>query len=78
MNVDYFIRELFDSSLSMTQEVMKFLGYKEEDIQKKALAFKQHDETTLVQSFDFFEEEKDLINFSRQAKGELERILQSS
>jgi hypothetical protein len=27
---------------------------------------------------EFFEEETDLINFSRQAKGELERILQSS
>lgn len=78
MGVDYFIRELFDSSLAMTQEVMKFLGYKEEDIQKKAHAFKQHDEATLIQSFDFFEEESDLINFSRQAKGELERILQSS
>ena len=76
--VDYFIRELFDSSLTMTQQVMKFLGYKQEDIQKKALAFKKHDETTLIQSFDFFEHETDLINFSRQAKGELERILQSS
>ena len=26
---------------------------------------------------DFFEKESDLINFSRQAKGELERLLQS-
>ncbi|MGL5742337.1 MAG: monovalent cation:proton antiporter-2 (CPA2) family protein [Legionella sp.] len=75
--VDYFIRELFDSSLTMTKEIMKFLGYKHEDIKKKADAFKLHDETTLFQSFDFFEKEKDLINFSRQAKGELERILQS-
>lgn len=78
VGVDYFIRELFDSSLSMTKEVMKFLGYKHEDIQKKAIAFQKHDEETLIQSFDFFEKESDLINFSRQAKGELERILQSS
>ncbi|PWY54974.1 potassium transporter [Legionella qingyii] len=76
--VDYFIRELFDSSLSMTKEVMRFLGYAHEDIQRKATAFKKHDETTLIQSFDFFEKESDLINFSRQAKGELERILQSN
>jgi monovalent cation:proton antiporter-2 (CPA2) family protein len=75
--VDYFIRELFDSSLAMTEEVMRFLGYKTEDIQKKASAFKKHDETTLIQSFDFFDQESDLINFSRQAKGELERILKS-
>lgn len=78
VGVDYFIRELFDSSLSMTKEIMKFLGYKHEDIQKKAIAFQRHDEETLIQSFDFFEKESDLINFSRQAKGELERILQSS
>ncbi|STY29595.1 potassium:proton antiporter [Legionella wadsworthii] len=78
LGVDYFIRELFDSSLSMTKEIMKFLGYKDEDILKKSEAFRKHDETTLVQSFDFFEKESDLINFSRQAKGELERLLQSS
>lgn len=76
--VDYFIRELFDSSLTMTKEVMKFLGYKPEDIQKKANAFKKHDESTLIQSFDFFDKESDLINFARQARGELERILKSS
>jgi glutathione-regulated potassium-efflux system ancillary protein KefC len=76
--VDYFIRELFDSSLAMTKEVMKFLDYKTEEIQNKTTAFKEHDEATLIQSFDFFEQESDLINFSRQAKGELERILKSS
>ena len=76
--VDYFIREVFDSSLTMTKKVMKFLGYKHEDIEKKALAFKKHDEATLLQSFEFFEKESDLINFARQAKGELERILHSN
>ena len=76
--VDYFRRELFDSSLTMTKEVLSFLGYKQEDIEKKAMAFQQHDESTLYKSFEFFEEEADMINFSRQAKGELERILQNS
>lgn len=76
--VDYFKRELFDSSLTMTKEVLKFLNYKPEDIEKKALAFQKHDEASLYQSFEFFEKETDLINFARQAKGELERILQSS
>lgn len=78
LGVDYFIREVFDSSLTMTKKVMKFLGYKHEDIEKKALAFKKHDEATLLQSFEFFEKESDLINFARQAKGELERILHSN
>ncbi|MFA6303571.1 MAG: monovalent cation:proton antiporter-2 (CPA2) family protein [Legionella sp.] len=76
--VDYFKRELFDSSLSMTKEIMSFLGYEHAEIERKANAFQKHDEATLIQSFEFFEEESDLINFSRQANGELERILQNS
>ena len=76
--VDYFKRELFGSSLDMTKEVLRFLGYKDQDIESKSIAFQNHDEVTLHKSFEFFEEEKDLINFARQAKGELERILQNS
>lgn len=76
--VDYFRRELFDSSLLMTKEILKFLKYKHEDIDKKVLAFQKHDEKSLYQSFEFFEEENDLINFARQAKGELERLLQNN
>jgi monovalent cation:proton antiporter-2 (CPA2) family protein len=76
--VDYFKRELFDSSLTMTKEILSFLGYPQEDIEKKSQAFQQHDEAALLHSFEFFEEEKHLINFARQAKGELERILQGS
>lgn len=78
LGVDYFRRELFDSSLLMTKEVMKFMGYSEEDAHRKAEAFQKHDEANLIKSFEFFEEEKDLINFAKQAVGELERILQSS
>ncbi|CEG56200.1 monovalent cation:proton antiporter-2 (CPA2) family protein [Legionella fallonii] len=78
LGVDYFRRELFDSSLVMTKEILKFLGYKAEDAEKKVTAFKKFDEASLRKSFEFFEEEKDLINFARQAKGELERILQNN
>lgn len=76
--VHYFKRELFDSSLTMTKEILKFLGYKDEDIDQKATAFQKHDEANLYKSFEFFEEENDLINFARQAKGELEQLLQNS
>ncbi|KGP63536.1 potassium transporter [Legionella norrlandica] len=76
--VDYFKRELFDSSLTMTKEILQFLGYKPEEIKKKAKAFQKHDEEALIKSFEFFEEESSLINFARQAKGELERILQNN
>lgn len=75
--VDYFRRETFDSSLSMAQEVMKFLGHNTEEIRKNAAVFLRHDEETLMRSFDFFEHEPELISFARQASGELERILQN-
>ncbi|MGC1181876.1 monovalent cation:proton antiporter-2 (CPA2) family protein [Legionella sp.] len=77
LGVDYFIREVFDSSITMTKTIMRFLNYTNEDIEKKAHAFRKHDEATLRQSFEFFEKESDLINFARQTKGELERILRS-
>ncbi|KTC76848.1 monovalent cation:proton antiporter-2 (CPA2) family protein [Legionella brunensis] len=74
--VNYFKRETFDSSLTMAQEIMKFLGYSEKSLKKKAQAFTQHDDITLQKSFDFFEKEHELISFSQQARGELESILQ--
>lgn len=75
--VNYFKRELFDSSLTMTKEILGFLGYESAEIERKAQAFQTHDEETLLKSFEFFDEETDLINFARQANGELERILQT-
>jgi glutathione-regulated potassium-efflux system ancillary protein KefC len=74
--VDYFRRETFDSSLTMAQEVMKLLGGNTTDIARKAMKFMQHDEKTLRKSFEFFDREPDLISFTRQASGELERIFQ--
>jgi glutathione-regulated potassium-efflux system ancillary protein KefC len=71
---DYFRRETFDSSLTMAQEAMKLLGSSPTDIARKAMKFMQHDEKTLYKSFEFFESEPQMISFSRQASGELERI----
>jgi monovalent cation:proton antiporter-2 (CPA2) family protein len=76
--VDYFKRELFSSSLDVTKEILKFLGYKNKEIVAKAAAFEKYDEATLHKSFEFFEEEENLINLARQSKSELERVLQNS
>lgn len=73
----YFIRETFDSSLRMAQEVMVELGYTRADMADKAQKFKKHDEATLKKSFEFFDQEPELISFARQASQELERILQN-
>ena len=75
--VDYFKRETFDSALALGQEAMKLLGRPETEIRQNADTFAHHDEATLEKSFAFFEEEREMISFSRQASGEMERILQS-
>jgi glutathione-regulated potassium-efflux system ancillary protein KefC len=75
--VNYFKREVFDSSLDMAQQIMVSLGKNESDIRFKAMKFKQHDEAALMKSFDFFDNEPELVNFSRTQRSELERILQN-
>ncbi|MGZ8918737.1 MAG: monovalent cation:proton antiporter-2 (CPA2) family protein [Methylobacter sp.] len=72
---DYFRRETFDSSLTMAQEVMKLLGARQSDTYYQAIRFMKHDEQTLLTSFKFFEQEPEMINFTRQASQEMERIL---
>lgn len=73
--VDYFKREIFDSSLLMARDIMVALGHSPESMRRKARLFSQHDEVSLRKSFEFFEKEPELISFSRQVAGELERIL---
>ena len=77
LGVDYFKRELFDSSLDVARQVMLSLGHDPEEVQYKAKQFKHHDETTLRESFAFFEDEPLLVNFSKTRREELERILRS-
>lgn len=75
--VDYYKRETFDSSLQMAKDIMIALGHTPETMRRKANLFSRHDEASLLASFEFFDKEPELISFSRQASGELERILQS-
>jgi voltage-gated potassium channel Kch len=76
LGVAYFRRETFDSSLEMAKEVMVFMGARESDVVYRAEQFRRHDEATLKDSFQFFEDEQALITFSKTRRAELERILQ--
>lgn len=76
IGVQYFKRDTFDSSLAMARKIMQFLGRSPEEARRKAQAFRRHDEKALRHSFAFFEREPELIDFARQASGELERLLQ--
>jgi glutathione-regulated potassium-efflux system ancillary protein KefC len=77
LGVDYFKRELFDSSLTMAQDVMVHLGRDRDEIAHKAKLFQHHDEATLRESFAFFENEPMLVDFAKTRREELERILRS-
>lgn len=75
--VNYFRRETFDSALAMARDIMISLGSTKESVMRKARLFRTLDEASLEASFSFFEKENELINFTRQIDGELERILQA-
>jgi monovalent cation:proton antiporter-2 (CPA2) family protein len=75
--VNYYKREVFDSSLEMAQQIMVSLDKDEFDMHSKAIKFKEHDEAALKASFAFFDNEPELVNFMRTQRAELERILQS-
>lgn len=75
--VNYYKREVFDSSLEMAQQILVSLGKNDSDSHSKAIKFKQHDEATLKASFDFFDDEPELVSFMRTQRAELEHILQN-
>jgi monovalent cation:proton antiporter-2 (CPA2) family protein len=77
LGVPYFKRELFDSSLDMAIEIMVWLGTPEAEATFRADQFRRHDEKTLKDSFQFFENEPALVNFAKTRREELEVILQS-
>ncbi len=73
--VDYYHRELLDSSLALAREAMVALGFSKAEMDRKAKTFLAHDIATLRKSFEFFESEPDLINFAKLSRAELENIL---
>ncbi len=77
IGVNFYKREMFDSSLNMAKEVMLWLGVEKSDLTNKAETFLRHDEQTLKDSFDFFNDERALISFAKTRRSELEQILKS-
>ncbi len=73
--VDYYKRETLDSSLALAQEAMVALGRDRADVEAKAATFLAHDIATLRKSFEFFENEPEMINFAKLSRQELEGIL---
>lgn len=68
-------REILDSSLWLGRKVLEGLGMGRFEARNKAMLFQHHDEDVLQHSYEFFDNEKELLSFSRQTNKELEQIL---
>lgn len=81
--VDYAIRELFDSSLSLGKAVLKELGLHPFKVERMARSFRQHDEEGLIQLYELWNEEPDLsrnkafIARAKEHRGSLRQTLES-
>lgn len=77
LGVDYFKRETFDSSLGMGGAIMVALGASEAAVRRNAERFAALDEANLLKSFEFFDNEPEMVNFAKTSREELDRILQT-
>lgn len=72
---DIIRRELFDSALWLGRRTLEELGMRKYDARNSALIFSEHDQYVLDHSFEFFDNEKELLSFAHQTNQELEQIL---
>lgn len=68
-------RELLDSSLWLGQRILEQLGMRKYDARINVMKFKKHDQEVLEHSFEFFDNEKEMLSFNRQSSEELRQIL---
>lgn len=74
--VDIYHREMFESALSLGEQVLVGLGYRAFMAREKARKFARHDKRTLKESFEHFEDEEALISFSLRSAQDLARIFE--
>ena len=75
--VTHIVRETFYSSLKLTEQVLEVLGIEAEDAERTLAVFEEHDERTLIDQHGFYDDEKQMIQTSKQAAVELRRLLEA-
>jgi glutathione-regulated potassium-efflux system ancillary protein KefC len=75
--VTHIIRETFYSSLRLTEQVLAELGIEPDDAKRTIAVFEEHDERTLVDQHGYYDDEKQMIQTSKQAAVELRRLLEA-
>jgi glutathione-regulated potassium-efflux system ancillary protein KefC len=73
--VAYIIRETFYSSLKLTEKTLEELGVEPSRIRHTMQVFEEQDEKMLITQHAFYEDEKQLIQSTKQVAQELEHLL---
>jgi len=75
--VRHIVRETFDSSLRLTDDVLRALGLPQDEARHTVDTFREHDERTLIRQHAVHHDENRLIQTSRQAASELQALFEA-
>lgn len=76
IGVDYVIREAFLSGVELARNVLKSLGFSEEDSQRIAQAFREYDEDLLKKQHAIYQDEAQMIAAAKRAALELKGLFE--
>ena len=71
------VRELFLSSLRLTELVLEELGFDDEEARRTTQTFREHDHRQLLLQHPIYEDERRLIQTGREAAQELQDLFES-
>jgi monovalent cation:proton antiporter-2 (CPA2) family protein len=77
LGVTKIVRETFYSSLRMTQDVLEALGLDAAEIERTITTFRDHDEKVLRDQHGFYNDERQMIQTTKQAAEELRGLLEA-
>ena len=75
--VTHIVRETFYSSLRLTEQLLLELGMGAEEAERTIRVFREHDERVLVDQHGFYQDEKQMIQTTKQAMIELRGLLEA-
>jgi CPA2 family monovalent cation:H+ antiporter-2 len=76
MGVDYFVREMFDSALSASKEVLKAYGYTQGQADTMASIFEEHDKAMLDSVIQDNMDLPQLIKTAKDGRAELQQLFE--
>nr|WP_243401669.1 monovalent cation:proton antiporter-2 (CPA2) family protein [Leptospira ellisii] len=70
-------RDTFASALELAGETLSHLGFMDSEVEQKVKKFRAHDELTLKGQYQIRDDEKEFINFSKNAMRQLEAAFEA-